>query len=124
MISHLYPESYTPFSSPHFSRSNATRISTLSTNSVTKKIILVRTVYFYNSGSIFATKNFCDIVCTQSKKLYEDILASLDREKMWAGKWFITFWVEIKIHREISTYFRLKHHCEKKSDIFLYSVSK
>ena len=31
---------------------------TLSTNSVTKKLIVVRTVYFYNSGSIFATKKF------------------------------------------------------------------
>ena len=30
MFSHLYPESYTPFFSPHFSRSNATRISSLS----------------------------------------------------------------------------------------------
>ena len=29
---------------------------TLSINSVTKKIIVVLTVYFYNSGSIFATK--------------------------------------------------------------------
>ena len=29
-ISHLYPERYAPFSSPHFPRSNTTRISSLS----------------------------------------------------------------------------------------------
>ena len=61
MFSHLYPKGYTPFSSPHFPRSNATRMDvfkllTLSTNSVTKKIVVVRTVYCYNSCSIFATK--------------------------------------------------------------------
>ena len=60
-VSHLYPESYTPFFSPHFSQSNATRsedilfkLLTLSTNSVT----VVRTVYFNNSGYIFVTKTF------------------------------------------------------------------
>ena len=49
-----------------------------------------------------------------------DILASLDFRsgKMLAGKWCITFWVTMKKHGEISTYFCLKHHCEKKSDIF------
>ena len=36
--------------------------------------------YFFYSGPIFAAK-YCDRVCTQSKKLYEDILALLDREK-------------------------------------------
>ena len=30
MFSHLYPESYTPFSSPHFPLSNTTRIASLS----------------------------------------------------------------------------------------------
>ena len=32
------------------------KLLTLSTNSVTKKIIVVRTAYFYNSGPIFAAK--------------------------------------------------------------------
>ena len=83
MFSHLYPESYTPFSSPHFPpikhyQDILFKLLTLSTDSVT--------VYFYNSDPIFATKNFVTRVCTQSKKLYEDILALLDLEKMWAGK--------------------------------------
>ena len=52
-----------------------------------------------------------------------DILASLDREDV-GWKWCITFWVTMKRHGEISTYFRLKHHCGKKSDIFTCSVSK
>ena len=56
---------------------------------------------------------FCYRVCTQSKKLYEDILASLDPEKMWAGRWCITFWVKMNKHGEISTYIRFKHHCGK-----------
>ena len=60
---------------------------------------------------------FCDRVCTQSKKFYEDILASLDPE-MGAGKWCITFCVKMKKHAEISTYFCLKHRCGKKSAIF------
>ena len=34
------------------------KLLTLSTNSVTNKMIVVRTVYLYNSGSISATKNF------------------------------------------------------------------
>ena len=78
MFSHLYPESYTPFSIPQFSRSNSTRISSLSFLLGTKSV--VPTVYFYNSDSIFATK-FSDRVCAQSKKLYDDILALLDRKK-------------------------------------------
>ena len=34
------------------------KLLTLSMNSVTKKVIVVHSIYFYNSGSIFATKNF------------------------------------------------------------------
>ena len=34
------------------------KLFTLSSDSVTKKITVVRTVYFYNPGLIFATKNF------------------------------------------------------------------
>ena len=85
MFSHLYPESYTPFSNPHFSRSKnyqdiLFKLLTLSTNSVTKKIIVVRTANFCNSGAIFAAKKIVT-ESVQSKKLYEDILASLDRGK-------------------------------------------
>ena len=70
MFSHLYPESYTPFSSPHFPpikryQDSIFKLLTLSTNSVTNLRRL----------------KICDRVCTQSKKLYEDILASLDQEK-------------------------------------------
>ena len=63
MFTHLYPESYTPFFSPHFSQpklyqDTLFKLLTLSTNSVTKKIIVVRTAYFYCSGPIFAAKYF------------------------------------------------------------------
>ena len=34
------------------------KLLTLSTNSVTKKITVLHALYFYNSSSIFATKNF------------------------------------------------------------------
>ena len=81
MFSHLYPESCV-----HHFPANIFPIKRfqdilfkfllLSTNSVTKKIIALRTVYFYNSGSIVATKK----ICTLSGKLYRDILASLNRE--------------------------------------------
>ena len=57
------------------------KLFTLSTNSVTKKMIVVRTAYFYNSGLIFVAKKNCDRDCTQSKKLHENILASFNREK-------------------------------------------
>ena len=30
--------------------------------------------------------------------------------KMWAGKWCLTFWVKMKKHGEIFTYFHLKYH--------------
>ena len=36
---------------------------------------------------------------------------------MWAGIRCITFWVKMKKHGKISTYFHLKHRCGKKSDI-------
>ena len=56
------------------------KLLTLSTNSVIKKIIVVRTVYFYNSVSIVGTKKFVT-ESVLSQKLYEETLASLDREK-------------------------------------------
>ena len=34
------------------------KLLTLNTDSVTKNLTVVRTIYFYNSGSIFTTKNF------------------------------------------------------------------
>ena len=63
MFSHLYLESYTPFSSPRFFRSNDARdnlvkLLTLRTDSATKKISVVRAVYLHHSGSIFAAKSF------------------------------------------------------------------
>ena len=53
------------------------KLLTLSTNSVTN---VVRTAYFQIQARSSPLK-ICDRVCTQSKKLNEDILASLDREK-------------------------------------------
>ena len=53
------------------------KLLTLSTNSVTN---VVRTAYFQIQARSSPLK-MCDRVCTQSKKLYEDILTSLDREK-------------------------------------------
>ena len=41
---------------------------------------------------------------------------------MWAGKWCITFWVMMKKHGEISTYFRLKNHCGKEGGRFFCAV--
>ena len=57
------------------------KLLTFSTNSVTKKTIVVRTVYFYNSGSILATKIFVTESVLKVRS-YEDILASLDWERM------------------------------------------
>ena len=53
---------------------------TLSTNSVTKKMIVVRTGYFYNSGKISATKKNVTESLLKVRSFNEDILASLDRE--------------------------------------------
>ena len=53
------------------------KLLTLSTNSVTN---VVRTAYFQIQARSSPLKN-CDRVCTQSKKLYEDILALFDGEK-------------------------------------------
>ena len=91
------------------------KLLTLSTNSVTKKIIAVRTAYFYNWGPIFAAKKLWQSL-SQSEKLYEDILVRSG--KMWAEKGCITFWVKMKKHREISTYFCLKHCCGRSQPFF------
>ena len=112
MFSHLYQKKLYTIFQPTFSRSKRYqdilfKLHILSTYYVTKKIIVVRTTYFYISCPIFAAKK-CDRDCTQSKKLYGDILASLDREKLWAGKKYITFLVKMKQkHGEISSYFCL-----------------
>ena len=97
------------------------KLLTLSTNSVTKKIIFVRTVYFYNSGSVFATK-ICDRVCTQSKKLYVDILTSLDWGEMLAGKWCIPFWVKMEKTGRNLNLLSLKTSLWKRSWTFFHTV--
>ena len=62
MFSHLYPDSYTLFSSPYFLDQMLpgfpNKLFTMGTNSVTKKIIAVGTVYLDNSSSIVATYSF------------------------------------------------------------------
>ena len=88
MFSHLYPESYTPFSSPHSSLS----FLLLSTDSVTKKTTVVRAVFFlYNSGSIFATKNFV----TESVLKVRSFM-SVSSGKMLVGNYCIAFCVTMK----------------------------
>ena len=81
MFSHLYPISLHHFPAHIFPDQTLPGFLLLSTDFVTKKITVARAVYFYNLDSIFATKIFCNTVCTQSKKFYEDILASLERDK-------------------------------------------
>ena len=51
----IIPRKFYTIFQPTFSQSNATRLLILSTNSVTKKIVIC-TVYFYDSGPVFATK--------------------------------------------------------------------
>ena len=92
---------------------------TLSTDSVTKKRTVVRAVYFYNSGSIFATKTFVTEAVLKVK-LYEGIVRS---GKMWAGKWQITFLVKKKKKEKSLLNFDLNIIVEKK-DIYPCSVSK
>ena len=81
------------------------KLLTLSTNSVTKKKLIVRHL------------KFCDSVCTQSKKLYEAILEALDRENV-GWKMVYNFLGKDEKHGEISNYFCLKHRCRKKSGHF------
>ena len=112
MISHLYSESYTPFSCPHFPD------QTLPGDPLKASYLEYKRCHKENncrpySLFLYSPLKKCNRVCTQSKKLCEHILASLDREKMWAGKWCINFWVKMTKHGEISTYFRVKHHCGK-----------
>ena len=61
----------------------------LSTDSVTKKITVIRAVYFYNSPL-----KFCDRICTLRKKLYEDILTLLGRENHHNQIFFINMQVQ------------------------------
>ena len=101
MFSHLYPESNTPFSSPHFfpikhSQDILFKLLTLSTNSVTKKIIIVRTVYFYNSGLVITTKIFATESVLKVRREYPGIIRS---GKIRAGIRCITFWVKMKLKR-------------------------
>ena len=100
------------------------KLLTLSTNSVTKKITVIRIVYFYNSGSIFATKYFVT-VCTQSKKLYVNTYPGITRSGKTVGlKMVYNFLGKDEKHGETSTYFRLKIHCGKEVGHFPCSVSK
>ena len=80
VFSSLYPENYTPFSSPHFSRSNDARISSFYfVNRLCHKMFNGETSLNYRNCT--DDNNFlCDRVCTQSKKLKEDILVVFDRE--------------------------------------------
>ena len=86
MLSYLYPENYTPFFSPFFLikryKEIIFKLLTLNTNYVIKKISVVRTAYFYPSGPIFEVKKIVTESVTQSKKFFEDILASLDQENV------------------------------------------
>ena len=112
MFSQLYPESVSPFSSPHFSQSNDTRGShikhlTLSTDSVINKITVVHAVYFYNSDLIFATKRFVTESVLKARSFMRDILASLDWENV-GWKMLYNFLGNVEKHREISTYFHLR----------------
>ena len=50
----------------------------LSTDYVTKKITVVPAVYYYNSGSVFASKNFVTESVLKVRSFMRDILASLD----------------------------------------------
>ena len=116
---------YTIFQ-PTFSRSKRYQdilfmLLTLSTNSITKKIIGVRTAYFYYSGLIFAAK----IVTGSVLKVRSFMRISGHRkiEKNMGWKRVYNFLGKDKKHGEISTYFCLKHRCGKKSAIFPYSVS-
>ena len=59
-------------------------------------------------------------VCTHSKKLYEVIQASLDSKNV-GLKMMYNFLGKDENHGKISTYFRLKHGCGKKSGVFPYS---
>ena len=111
MFYHLYPESYTPFSSQHFSLikryKGISHKASLSTDSVTKKITVICAVYFYNSGSIFTAKNFGTESVLKVRSFMRDILASLERGKMWAGKMVYNFLGnDEKTGRNL--YFRLK----------------
>ena len=101
------------------------KLLTLNTDFVTKKITGVRTVYFYNSGSIFATKIFVtESVLKVRSFMSRPISWHRSIGKMWAAKCCITFWVKMKKHGKFSTYFHLKHHCGKEVGHFPYSVSK
>ena len=97
MFSRLYPESYTPFSSPHFSaikryQDSIFKLLTLSTNSVTN---VVRTAYFQIQARSSPLKILWQSLYSKQEALwgYPGIVRS---GKMGAGKWCVTFCVKIK----------------------------
>ena len=57
------------------------KLLTLSTNSVTKLIIVVRTAYFYKSGPIFAAKKFVTESVLKLRSIMRISLHRLDWEK-------------------------------------------
>ena len=92
----------------------------MSKDPVTRKIIVVRTVYFYYSGFIFATKNFVTESVFKVRSFIRIFLQHLIGEKCGLENGVYPFWVKMKKHREISTYFCLKHHCGK--EVIHFSV--
>ena len=84
MFSHLYPERYTSFSSLHFSPIKSYQdiiFKLFNLTTVSKKITIVRAVYLYSSGAIFATKYVVTDPVLKVRSFMRDILASLDRGK-------------------------------------------
>ena len=57
------------------------KLLTLSTDSDTKKITVVRAVYFYNSGSIFATKKYVTESVLKVRSFMRISWHPLDQEK-------------------------------------------
>ena len=122
MFSHIYPQSYTSFSSPHIFRSIATRISSL--RLCHKENNCRPCSLFLLFRLDLRHLKLCDRVCTQSKKFYDGYPGIVRSGKMWARKWCIVFWVAMKKTWRISTYFRSKHHCGKEVRYFPCSVPK
>ena len=78
---------------------------------------------FYNSDLISATKRFVTESVLKARSFMRDILASLDWENV-GWKMLYNFLGNVEKHREISTYFHLKHHCGKEVGYFPCIVSK
>ena len=86
---------------------------TLSTDSVTKKIIVVCTVYSYNSGSFFATKNFVTESVLKVRSFRRISWHHLIEKNVGWKMVYNFLGKDEKNPGEISTYFRLKHRVSK-----------